>query len=318
MLYQTRLKCIPIQRKQTPLNKSEHHNFGGYCALALAASIWGGMYVVSKYALDFIPPFTLLWLRYITGFCILFPLAARQQKIPLTRADQRVFLLIGFVGYFISVGLQFIGTRLSSAHNGAIITSASPAFILLFAWLMLGERLTRRKLFSVLLATVGVMIVVGWDSSATGGNLALLGNLALIGAAVTWALLSVMARKFSAQLSPLVITTGAVFWAAIMTTPVMFLEWRFLPVSGLGNPLLWGAVLYLGVVATAGAFYLWNKGLSLVEAGTGSVFFFLQPVVGALLGWLMLGEQLTLSFFIGGTVILMAVLVASFPNRKSL
>ena len=287
----------------------------GYIALAAAASIWGGMYVVSKYALDFIPPFTLLWLRYVTGFCVLYPLAARQQKIPLTREDHRIFLSIGFVGYVVSVGLQFIGTRLSSAHNGAIITSASPAFILLFAWLMLGERLTTRKLFSVLLATAGVIIVVGWDSSATGGG-ALIGNLALIGAAVTWALLSVMARKFSASLSPLVITTGAVFWAAIMTTPLMVVEWRFLPVHGLDSPLLWVAVLYLGVVATAGAFYFWNKGLSLVEAGTGSVFFFLQPVVGALLGWLVLGEQLTTSFFIGGGVILLAVLIASLPSRS--
>ncbi len=298
------------------MNRLQQQSLRGYCALAAAASIWGGMYVVSKYALDFIPPFTLLWLRYITGFCVLYPLAARQQKAPLTRDDHRAFLLIGFVGYVVSVGLQFIGTRLSSAHNGAIITSASPAFILLFAGLMLGEKLTTRKLLSVLMATAGVIIVVGWDTG-TGGEWALAGNLALIGAAVTWALLSVLARKFSANLSPLVITTGAVFWAAIMTTPIMFVEWRFLPVTGLDNPLLWGAVIYLGVVATAGAFYFWNKGLSLVEAGTGSVFFFLQPVVGAVLGWLVLGEQLTTSFFIGGGVIMLAVLIASLPSRSA-
>lgn len=293
---------------------SQHKSFRGYLALALAASIWGGMYVVSKYALDYIPPFTLLWLRYLTGFCVLYPLAARQHKTPLTWADHRIFLSIGLIGYVISVGLQFVGTRLSSAHNGAIITSASPAFILLFAWLMLAERLTTRKLLSVLMATAGVVIVVGWDTG-TGGQSALLGNLALIGAAITWALLSVLARKFSASLSPLVITTGAVFWAAVLTTPIMFVEWRFLPVQGLDNPLLWGAVLYLGVVATAGAFYFWNKGLSLVEAGTGSVFFFLQPVVGALLGWLVLGERLSTSFFIGGGVIMLAVLIASLPKK---
>lgn len=300
--------------------QAEQHRFRGYCALAAAASIWGGMYVVSKYALDFIPPFTLLWLRYVTGLCVLYPLAARQHPVRLTGEDHRAFLLIGFVGYVVSVGLQFVGTRLSSAHNGAIITSASPAFILLFAWLMLGERLTVRKLFSVLLATAGVMIVVGWDSAPAGGVWAFMGNLALIGAAVTWALLSVLARKLSSRLSPLVITAGAVFWAAIMTTPIMWLEWRFLPVRGLAIPLVWGAVLYLGVVATAGAFYLWNKGLSLVEAGTGSVFFFLQPVVGALLGWLVLGEKLTASFFTGGGVILLAVLVASLAppaHRRS-
>jgi len=297
------------------MNSPERHAFRGYCALAAAASIWGGMYVVSKYTLDFIPPFTLLWLRYVTGFLALYPLAARQQKTPLTLTDHRAFLAIGFIGNFVSVGLQFIGTRLSSAHNGAILTSSSPAFILLFAWIMLGERLTARKLFSILLASIGVVIVVGWDPSASGGTQALYGNLALIGAAVTWAMLSVLARKFSATLSPLVITTGAIFWAIFMTTPAMIIEWRFLPVTGLSTPLLWAAVLYLGIVSTAGAFYLWNKGMSMVEAGTGSVFLFLQPVVGSFLGWLMLGEELTRSFFAGGAVILLAVLVASVRTR---
>jgi len=297
------------------MNTSNNHSLRGYCALATAASIWGGMYVVSKYTLDFIPPFTLLWLRYITAFMALYPLAARLQKTPLTRNDHYAFLTIGFIGNFVSVGLQFIGTRLSSAHNGAILTSSSPAFILLFAWLMLGERLTVRKLISILLASIGVVIVVGWDPAASDGTKALFGNLALIGAAVTWALLSVLARKFSATLSPLVITTGAIFWAIFMTTPAMIIEWRYLPVTGLSTPLLWAAVLYLGLVSTAGAFYLWNKGMSLVEAGTGSVFLFLQPVVGSLLGWMVLGEQLAPSFFVGGAVILLAVLVASARVR---
>lgn len=297
------------------MNPSAQHSLRGYCALAAAASIWGGMYVVSKYTLDFIPPFTLLWLRYVTAFVVLYPMAARLQKTALTRSDHHAFLAIGFIGNFVSVGLQFIGTRLSSAHNGAILTSSSPAFILLFAWFMLGERLTARKLLSIILASIGVVIVVGWDPATGGGMKALAGNLALIGAAVTWALLSVLARKFSATLSPLVITTGAIFWAIIMTTPAMIIEWRFLPVSGLTTPLLWAAVLYLGLVSTAGAFYLWNKGMSMVEAGTGSVFLFLQPVVGAVLGWLVLGEELAPSFFVGGAVIMLGVLVASYRTR---
>lgn len=302
-----------LEKTMTP--HSRQQSIRGCCALAAAASIWGGMYVVSKYTLDFIPPFTLLWLRYVSALLVLYPLAARLRKKPFTRADQMAFISIGFVGNFVSVGLQFVGTRLSSAHNGAILTSASPAFILIFAWLMLGERLTARKLLSVILASIGVIIVVGWDSGSSGGWQSLVGNLALIGAAITWALLSVLARKFSATLPPLVITTGAIFWAILMTTPVMVIEWRFLPVTGLTNPVLWAAVLYLGIVSTAGAFYLWNKGMSMVEAGTGSVFFFLQPVVGAFLGWLVLGELLSSSFFGGGAVILLAVLIASWRSR---
>jgi drug/metabolite transporter (DMT)-like permease len=75
----------------------------------------------------------------------------------------------------------------------------------------------------------------------------------------------------------------------------------------LSQPLvLWG-IVYLGVVSTAGAFFLWNKGLELMEAGAGSLFFFFQPVVGAFFGWLLLGETLSWNFFVGGLFIVFGV-----------
>ncbi|AMA71566.1 MULTISPECIES: DMT family transporter [Aneurinibacillus] len=290
----------------------------GYLALGTAASIWGGMYVVSKMVLDSLPPFTLLWLRYVIGFVFLwYFVAQRGEKQPLSK-DWRLFLSIGFVGYFLSVGLQFIGTWLSSAHMGAILTSASPVFIVLFAFRMLRESITLRKLVSLLLAMIGVVIVVGWENNLTGNVKTFIGNLCLIGAAITWALLSVLAKKASLHYSPLVVTTYSIFWAITFTTPVMVVEWGFLPVQNLDEWSTWFAVLYVGIVSTAGAFYLWNKGLQLVEAGTGSMFFFFQPVVGALLGWLLLKEDLSPSFFIGGSLILFAVLFMSLPVRESL
>jgi drug/metabolite transporter (DMT)-like permease len=289
----------------------------GYASLAAAAAIWGGMYVVSKYTLNFIPPLTLLWLRYLTGFAVLMYMVRRRDLGQPFSRDRRLFMTIGLVGYVVSVGLQFAGTRLSSASMGAILTSASPAFIVLFARFMLAEPLTVRKLLSVLVASCGVLTVVGWQSGSGPAGTALAGNVALVGAAVTWALLSVLAKKAATTYSPLVVTTYAIFWALIFTTPLMFIEWQYLPVTGLDRPLLWLAILYLGVVSTSGAFYLWNKGMHLVEASVGSVFFFLQPVVGSFFGWLLLHEKLGTSFFAGGTMILLAVLIVSFPGRRS-
>jgi drug/metabolite transporter (DMT)-like permease len=294
----------------------QKQTMAGFLALGAAASIWGGMYVVSKAALDYLPPFTLLWMRYIIGFVVLWFLVKKQGLLQPFSQDRRLFISIGFVGYFLSVGLQFIGTWLSTAHMGAILTSASPVFIVIFAYFMLGESFTARKLMSVILAMCGVVVVLGWESTDLTVGKTLIGNLVLIGAAITWALLSVLAKKASASYSPLVVTTYAVFWACVFTTPAMVIEWCFLPVTGLDKVSVWLAVLYIGVVSTAGAFYLWNKGLQLVEAGVGSMLFFLQPVVGALLGWLLLGEHLGASFFAGGGLILFAVLVVSLPGKS--
>ena len=293
----------------------KNRHWAGCLALSGAAAIWGGLYVVSKVLLDYIPPFTLVWLRYLIAFSVLWLLLLRTGlRQPFSR-DWKTFMTIGVVGYFLSIGCQFIGTKLSSAHMGSVLTAASPAFIVIFAKSMLGERITTRKLLSIILATLGVLIIVGWDQGGSRGGEVMTGNLFLVGAAVTWALLSVLARKAAATYPPLVITTYAIFWGWLFTTPAMLIELQYLPVSGLERPEVWLALFYIGVISTAGAFFLWNKGMQLVEAGVGSVFFFLQPLVGSLLGWLVLGEQLRLSFFVGGSLVLGGVLLVSLPGR---
>lgn len=287
--------------------------FLGSLYLSLAASIWGGMYVISKYVLDYIPPFTLVWLRYAIAFAVLF-LVLKVQRVRIS-TEKRDWLLVGWIGvigYVISISLQFIGTKWSDAHTGALITSATPAFIVLFARWILHESITVRKLIALLLATAGVVVVVGLDYD---GKSSLFGNLMLVGAALTWALLSVFVKVASARLPILVITTYAIFVALVCTTPVMMWEISEYRVIHFNPSILFG-ILYLGVVSTAGAFFLWNKGMEMMDAGIGSLFFFFQPLVGSLLGWLFLQEQLNRPFWIGGTLIVIGVVIAVLNQKQ--
>ncbi|RJS51517.1 permease-like protein YdzE [Bacillus subtilis] len=70
-----------------------------------------------------------------------------------------------------------------------------------------------------------------------------------------------------------------------------------------------GCLLYLGIVSTDCAFLLWNRGLQLLNASSGGLFFFFQPLVGTLLGWILLGEQIGGTFWIGSFLILSGVLL---------
>src|SRR6187455_485322 len=156
---------------------------GLLCGLG-AASIWGGMYVVSKVVLDIIPPFSLVTIRLLLGALTLtivllfkgFPSISRKQVLQV--------LAVGFVGYGVSLGLQFLGTKLSTAANGSLVTSATPAFVLLFAWVILGEEITGWRLIALTLATLGVVAVIDPRSAQINPDL-FLGNLILIGAAIT-------------------------------------------------------------------------------------------------------------------------------------
>ncbi|ADY22555.1 DMT family transporter [Bacillus paranthracis] len=288
----------------------------GAICLSLAASIWGGMYVVSKYVLDFIPPLTLVWLRFIIAFVVLYmilKITEKKQKkiVTIRKKDWLLFAWIGFIGYFISITCQFIGTKLSDAHTGSLVTSATPAFIVIFAAIILKEKLTARRLLSTIIATIGVIIVIGWDIEI--GSY-FIGTIILVGAAITWALLSIYVKIASARFSSLVITTYAIFFSLFFITPFMVWEFQSNPIEHMTLYVILG-VLYLGIVSTAGAFFLWNKGLELMDASIGSLFFFFQPIIGSLLGWLLLNETLNSNFFIGGILIICSVFITTFEKK---
>ncbi len=235
----------------------------------------------------------------------------QKKKVTIRKKDWLLFAWIGFIGYFISITCQFIGTKLSDAHTGSLVTSATPACMVIFAAIILKEKLTARRLLSTIIATIGVIIVIGWDIEI--GSY-FIGTIILVGAAITWALLSIYVKIASIQFSSLVITTYAIFFSLFFITPFMIWEFQSNPIEHMNMYVLLG-ILYLGIVSTAGAFFLWNKGLELLDASIGSLFFFFQPIVGSLLGWLLLNETLNSNFFIGGILIICSVLITTFEKK---
>lgn len=284
-----------------------NQRYMGAIYMALAASIWGGMYVVSKIVLEVIPPFALVWLRYVVALAALVVLALlTRQSWRIRWRDVPLVLAIGFIGYAISIWAQFLGTKLSSAQMGAMITSATPAFMVLFARIIIGERVTRRKALSVGLATVGVLLIVGIGHISRSYEL---GGIVLGVAAISWALMSVLIKRVPENYSLLVVTMYGIFVATIVMTPFAVVQMHSVDVSELTHPIIWGGILYLGLVSTAVAFSLWNKGIRMVDASNGGLYFFFQPLVGTLLGWLVLGEQVGLLFWIGAILIVCGVLL---------
>ena len=281
---------------------------GLLCGLG-AAAIWGGMYVVSKVVLEIIPPFALVSLRLVLGIVTLaivlllrgFPSVPRNQLLQV--------IGVGFVGYGISLSLQFLGTKLSTAANGSLVTSATPAFVLLFAWLFLKESITPRRLLALALATLGVIAVIDPRSAQLNPSL-FLGNILLLGAAVTWALYSVLVRKVTQNMDVLVFSMIAFFGGLPVTIPAGAWE---AGTTGFGEITMGviGGILFLGVISTALAMVLWNTAFALVDASLASLTFFAQPVVGTFLGWLFLGEQITPLFLLGGLLIGLGLIVAS-------
>ncbi|MDA1330326.1 MAG: DMT family transporter [Chloroflexi bacterium] len=248
----------------------------GLLAGLLASAIWGGMYVVSKVVLEVIPPFTLLSFRLVLGTLALGLWLAWRRKLPkLDRSQWLGFLGVGVLGYAVSLGLQFLGTRLSNASNAAVVTSATPAFVYLFAAILLHEKFSRRRLLALVLSTFGVIAVID------PGRAALLpelwrGNLILVLAAITWALYSVLARKATQELGALSFTFVALIGGLLASVPLAF--WEFSQNQPMSmNASIFAGVLYLGLISTALAAWLWNLAFERLEAGLASLTSLLNP-----------------------------------------
>ena len=280
-----------------------------------AASIWGGMYVVSKVVLETIPPFTLVSLRLLLGILTLAIIVAGRGLPNISRRQIVQALGVGFVGYGISLSLQFLGTKLSTAANGSLVTSATPAFVLLFAWLLLTEKITVRRLVALLLATLGVIAVINPRSAQLNPDL-FLGNLLLLGAAITWALYSVLVRKVTQNTNVLLFSLVAFIGGLPVSIPAGAWE---LSTAGIGEISLGivGGVLFLGVICTALAMVLWNTAFAYLDASLASLTFFAQPIVGTILGWLFLNEMITPLFLLGGLFIGIGLVISSREKQST-
>ncbi|MFC5591435.1 DMT family transporter [Sporosarcina soli] len=279
----------------------------GSLFLILASSIWGGMYVVVKVVVAVIPPLELVWMRYFIALIALVIIGlVTRQNWRIQRHHFGIIFAISLIGYVISIVTQETGTMLSTAQMGAIITSTTPAFMVLFASLILKERLTLKKAISVSLATIGVITIVGIDDI---NMTSMLGGISLIIAALTWALMSVLIKRVPSDYSQIVVTTYATFIAFVVLTPFVIPRLPQIDPNDLMDPTIWGGLLYLGIISTSIAFLLWNRGLQMLNASSGGIFFFFQPVVGTLLGWLILGETISITFWIGSILILLGVLI---------
>jgi len=276
-------------------------NRWGILAGLAAASIWGGMYVVSKVVMEVIPPFTLITLRLILGSLTLWLIIGLQGGINFSRLQLLQVVGVGLVGYGISIGFQFVGTKLSTASNGSLVTSATPAFVLLFGAWLLGERITRRRIAALGLSILGVLAVIDPRTANLSSGL-FWGNLSLVAAAITWALYSVLIRKVTRDLDTLRVSLVAFWGGFLVSVPLGFWELNTVGIGTFTTGLVAG-VLFLGIISTALAMYLWNTAFALLEASVASLTFFAQPVVGTALGAYFLGERLTPLFLVGAILI---------------
>ena len=276
-----------------------------YVYLLTTFMLWGSLYVVSQFVLGKIPTFTVAMFRYLIAFIALSLISLKSEKEKIEKSDYKYFFIMGFIGYFISVDCQLLGTKIAGGSMASLINSLN-------AMIILNEKLEMNKIVGIVLSLAGVYMIIG-----TGANIQFLGVLISFIAVIGWAFMSVISRKISNKYSALTLTKVSMLIATICNIPVSFLEVQ------MTHPLIQvdlGAVLglvYMGVICTAFTNILWNKSLSLLPANTCSAFYPIQTLTSSFLGVVVFHEVLTTSFVLGSAFIIVGVLISLLFKKRT-
>jgi drug/metabolite transporter (DMT)-like permease len=277
-------------------------------ALLVAVLVWSSTFVVTKVLLEEADPFAVTAGRFLIGFVVLAPFAYRQ-GFRMRLAVEPTFVLFGLTGVVLYFGLQNLGLVFTSAGNAALIQAGVPAAAAVLAFLFLRERISLRRLAGIALSVGGVILVSGTDPSG-GGLRTLLGNVLIVGSAVSYGAYTVQGKALrSVWEYPAAVTTAACFAAGLMFLLPLAAGEAWL----VGTPDLslrgWAVLLYLGVVASALTLFLWNYALRSIEATAAAIYVNLIPVVGLIFA-LALGETASLLQILGGIIAVSGVLLS--------
>src|SRR2546429_1003176 len=283
-----------------------------YLLLSIPALCWAGNAIVGRLAAGHIPPVTLSFLRWSFAFLLILPFSwkhlVRDWGAIHRRLGIMVVLSITGIGAFNT--LQYWALEHTQALNTLLLQSAAPLVVAVWSLILLGVRLTLAQAFGVLLSLTGVLVILLHGDLTALSNIDFnKGDLIFMVALIIFALYSVLSLKRPNihGLSFVGFTFGC--GAACL---IPFLIWELLsrPLMQLDAANLL-TLFYVAVFPSTLAYLCFNRGVQLIGANRAAPFFHVVPVFGTVMSIVFLGEHPQAFHFIGFTLVLTGVFVAS-------
>lgn len=264
-------------------------NFRDWCLILLLSVIWGGSFFFIEIAVKELTPLTIVLFRVgVASLILLVYIYWTGKKIPWSGRLWGAFFIMGLLNNLIPFSLIVWGQKHIESSLASILNATTPIFSVILAhFLTREERLTLNRVVGVLIGWIGVTVLIGIES-LRGVGIHVWGQIAVLGAAFSYACAAIYGRRFR-NISPVVVTTGMLVGSTLTLLPLALLveqPWAVNP-----GWLTWGALLGLAVVSTSLAYIIYFRVLATAGATNILLVTFLIPLSAILLGVLVLGER---------------------------
>ncbi|MHB1007165.1 MAG: DMT family transporter [Chloroflexota bacterium] len=288
-------------------------DLAGFGLIMLATLLASSQGIAVKFGLSGISPYTLLALRCILALLVLLVIVRLiRAPWPSGRTAWAGAFVLGTFQVAVAGCIYFWALQYIPVGRATIITSTQPFLTVVAAhFLIPGDRITRRKVAGLCLGFLGVLVVVLGRGGDLGSQ-SVLADVGLLVAAVMWTGCSVLVKYIGPRWHMMALVTAQMGAAAVVSIlAAVFLEPQRVVVL---TPFSVGGLVYLATVGSVAAFFVTFYVIRRYEVSLVSSFIFLQPILGVLLGALILGEVVTPNI-----VLSLALTVAGLTivNRKA-
>jgi drug/metabolite transporter (DMT)-like permease len=277
--------------------------------------IWGSSFLWIKVAVQEVDAFTLVSWRLLFGTLgMVVVIALRRPPFPRNGRTWVALAVLGIINTALPFVLISWGEKSIDSAVAAVLNSTVPLFTLVIAHLFLhDEQITARKVVGLLIGFAGVLALMARDLELEGMRAGVLGQAAVLVAALSYASASVFARRTMREISPLVqaFVPMAFADAIVWTAATQVGDPGRLPAL----PITWVALLWLGLLGSCVAYLLYYGLLHSVGATRAVMVTYIFPVVGVALGVLFLNELADWHLLVGGILVVASIAVVNWRPK---
>lgn len=283
--------------------RSIHEHACGHVLALATVTVWGVTFVCTKVLLTALNPIEILFLRFAFGFLALCAIHHRITPFMGWRTEA-LFASAGATGVTAYFLMENIALTMTSASNVGIIVTVAPLLIALIAVFLTREEKVTPLFFAGFAIAFSGIALISYEG-AGAGEAGLAGCVLAVAAAFAWAIYSTIGKKLGKLGLSVVATTKRTFlWGLAFMLPL-------LPVLGFGsgatgegmggllNPVMVANLLFLGLVASATCYVMWNKSAGILGVVKTSAYIYLSPIITVACSVAVLGEPLTWQIALG-------------------
>ena len=292
-----------------------HSDFWYHVAAFAMILVWGISFLNTRVLLDAgLTPTQIFVARFTIAYLSLLVISRFKVRYTGLR-DELLFVVCGIAGgsaYFIAENTALELTLISDV---AVLVSIAPLTTALMGALFYrDERITMMTLVGMVIAFVGSTMLALKDGLVWGDSI--LGDLLALLAAFVWAFYSMALKRLNCTYTTLFITRKLFFYGILSALPFLFLQDSKIDWVALKQPEVWGNLLYLGLICSMAAYFIWGITVKRIGAVRASNYFYLSPIISMIAAAIWFGERTNAIAYIGCVLILTGVIIAEKFKRK--